>query len=192
MTMGVQLNIEQSLARNVGVSELHSFIKARAGMISDGAALEHQFNAANFDDFNLNAGEADNTLNIQAELGFMKRVFFGRVFTDFGAAGALSIYGLDSKPYTGSACPAGSTCSLTAGIIGLGATGQVGLGFQASNRLQLKVVGGYRYVMTAPSVSLSDDTNGESVSGYDPGGDPVDAAGAEAGPIVSLDFTWLI
>ena len=179
---GVQLNIEQSLARTVGVSELHTFVKVRAGILSDTAALVAQFNQG-FDRYvTLSEDDVADVPSAQVELGFLKRVFMGRMFLEFGAGAAASYYLLESVPVAG---VIGEEYQL--GVMGVGGAGQAGLGFQLSNRLQMKFVGGYRFALTTPSINRV-DSEGNVLETYTADG----GEGTEGGPIASLDLTWLI
>jgi len=170
----IDLMFEGDLARSMGTSELYAI--GHVGLVLPGdaarkALVEGALGGAG-------SSSSSGILGVQGEIGLMKRTYFGRPFLDIGGALAGSSYYV-----------ADATSSQDLVVYGGGVAGKVGLGFQASPRLALRVLAQARYLGLVGALrdgsSSSSGSSGSSET-------PVGSLDAESGVGVSLGFLYTL
>jgi hypothetical protein len=168
----IDLMLEGDLARYVGTSELYAFAHFGLALPGDDArkAVFTQIQR-------VDASPSNGMVGVQGEFGLMKRSYFGRPFLDIGGAITAASY------YASNATAVDEDLV----VYGGGVAGKVGLGFQASPRLALRLLAQARYTflganLRSGSSSSSSSANEVSVGNPDP----------EAGVGVTLGFLYTL
>lgn len=136
-----ELFSEQNLARKIGISEFYTTEFLRFSYIPQGSA--GSFNTKFEDSFNNAFTYNGGWFMMQVDFGVLKRWFFGPFFVGLGADLAVSFY-------IGMADPSGNFSEYTPMVLGIGALGQVDLGFQLTPRFLLALRLGYRFEYGIP------------------------------------------
>jgi hypothetical protein len=169
----VDLMLEADVARYSGISELYAF--AHLGLaVPDDEARKTVLQQIEL----LDTAPSNGMVGVQGDFGLMKRTYFGRPFLDLGGAFTFGSY------YASKA-----TDWQDLVVYGGGVAGKVGLGFQASPRVALRLLAQGRYAVLgaalrsgSSSSSSSSSSNEVSVGSPDP----------EAGVGVTFGFLYTL
>ncbi|MBL6975773.1 MAG: hypothetical protein ISR64_08595 [Deltaproteobacteria bacterium] len=164
-----ELFAEQNIARKIGISEFYTTEFLRFSYIPESSAGTFNTNFENsFAGSNMTYD--GSWFMMQADFGILKRWFLGPFFLGLGADLAVSIYIGMTDPAGGLA----SASDYTPMVLGVGALGQLDLGFQLTPRFLLALRLGYRVEYGLPFLIKDGENYGGSYTemgvGHGPNG----------------------
>lgn len=184
---GGGMTVEFDLAPYIGLSEFYAFTDFSIIGVLDPEQVRQSFVKMMGHDWDtVVTPDLDAVFAIQASLGGLKRFYIaGPLFAEAALAFAFSFYSIGKFEHGGD--------EISLGVYGLGAMVLGGVGFQLAPRWLLRFSGGYRYLISIPTVSVNDGSCEDAgYSNCDPEKLGVGPDVAEHGPVgrLSLLFTW--
>jgi hypothetical protein len=184
---GGGMTVEFDLGPYIGLSEFYTFTDFSIIGVLDAEQVRLAFVKMMGQDWDtIVTQDLDASLAIQANLGALKRVYIaGPLFAEAALAFAFSFYSVGKFEHGGD--------EISLGVFGLGAMVLGGVGFQLAPRWMLRFSGGYRYLISIPTISVNDESCEDAgYSNCDPESVGVGPDTAEHGPVARLSvlFTW--